>query len=654
MKRLLTFFFCVSIVLTAWGTEYTIGGGGTTYSNQVNQVPIAIGPMMSYSFTQQLYLASELTTAGASAGSIESISFTYEGSTSLNNATRTIEVWMRNVSISAFSSNYGYGKSNTDKSAGTLCYSGYVTIPTTAHESYTITLDSPFEWDGHSNIIVTLNDKTGTVAHNYARYHKTYAATNRGVYATNSSSVYNAADAYNISITKASYIPVITFSFAAASSVLEPTSPTATGIERFSATLGWTAAAGADSYEVRYGTSSGSLGDATNVGNVTSYELSGLEESTTYYYQIRTKKGDDYSDWTAEANFTTLNHTHNTITFNKWNYSGTLPIEAGNYYLAHDVTLSTDWDPGENINLCLNGHTVNMGSSYGLINGNITVAIYDEEAGEGKITSSNSTQTLLASGNFTNLFVYANIENTGGGRAIIAANGATASKDAPIALLESANNAALLAENEGIMINAAMTRSFTSAQYNTICLPFEVSNATLQYMFGSGYDLEEFDHASFDGDELSLSFNKVTSLTAGKPYLLKPAISVTNPTFEGVTIGATAPADQTSDTYISFHGVFSPTSLEGGNKNILFLGANDELFWPASTGNLKGFRAYFEVKGEARKAARARAVFGGHEVPTGVESVQMSDISSQKIFRDGKLIIVRDGVEYDVLGQRVK
>ena len=224
-----------------------------------------------------------------------------------------------------------------------------------------------------------------------------------------------------------------------------------------------------------------------------------------------------------------------------------------------------------------------------------------------------------------------------------------------LALDENANNASLLAAYNGLITNVTMTRgALTNAQYNTFCLPFALSNAQLEEYFGAGYDLEEFVKSSLDGDVLDLTFNKVTSLVAGKPYLLKPYTNEPSLSFSDVTIAATSPADQESDTYISFHAVYSPTELEGGNRNLLFLGAGNELFWPESTGNLKGFRAYFEVKGAGMAAKRARIV-KKEDTATGIETItnDQSPVTN-KIIKDNQLFIIRDGKTYNAQGMRVE
>ena len=220
-----------------------------------------------------------------------------------------------------------------------------------------------------------------------------------------------------------------------------------------------------------------------------------------------------------------------------------------------------------------------------------------------------------------------------------------------LSLSESSNNTSI-GSNSGQLVNASFTRSLTSSQFNTFCLPFALSNAQLEEIFGAGYDLEEFVSSEIVGEELVLSFNKVTSLEAGKPYLLQPSVDVANPAFEGVTITAIAPVDQEDDTYISFHGVFNPTELTGDNKNLLFLGAGNELFWPAATGNLKGFRAYFEVKGDAKKAKAARIVKKEDQTQA-IDNIENPNPAQKRIF-NGQLVIEKNGTFYNAQGQIVK
>lgn len=223
-----------------------------------------------------------------------------------------------------------------------------------------------------------------------------------------------------------------------------------------------------------------------------------------------------------------------------------------------------------------------------------------------------------------------------------------------LALNENADNISAISAYDGLTTNVTMTRSLTNAQYNTFCLPFSLDASQMTTAFGAGYDLEELTDVTYDGEVLGLVFTQRDELEAGKPYLLQPANNVSNPSFTGVEIDASTPSDGLDNTFIEFHGVYSPTELTGGNKNLLFLGAGNELFWPSSTGDLKGFRAYFEVKGSAQKAVRARIV-KKEDTATGIDQITNDQLPiTNKFLRNGELLILRDGKTYNAQGMLVE
>ena len=82
--------------------------------------------------------------------------------------------------------------------------------------------------------------------------------------------------------------------------------------------------------------------------------------------------------------------------------------------------------------------------------------------------------------------------------------------------------------------------------------------------------------------------------------------NVVNPTFEDVTIVSGTTTKTTE--YANFMPVMNPTSLTGGDKSILFVTGGDKLTYPSSTGNINGFRAYFQL----------------HDLPTEARSFAMS------------------------------
>ena len=94
-------------------------------------------------------------------------------------------------------------------------------------------------------------------------------------------------------------------------------------------------------------------------------------------------------------------HTHasgtdgENIQFKPWTSTDSLPYEAGSYYLTDDVTLDIPWwVPDGTVNLCLNGKTITQTGSDSVIyiDRDAALNLYDEEAGEGRITGGYATQ----------------------------------------------------------------------------------------------------------------------------------------------------------------------------------------------------------------------------------------------------------------------
>jgi hypothetical protein len=69
--------------------------------------------------------------------------------------------------------------------------------------------------------------------------------------------------------------------------------------------------------------------------------------------------------------------------------------ESGNYYLTTDVELSSDWKIDEEVNLCLNGHSITSENGYTIVNYNGILNLTDCQGGEDvKIVSVDNAGTF--------------------------------------------------------------------------------------------------------------------------------------------------------------------------------------------------------------------------------------------------------------------
>ena len=140
--------------------------------------------------------------------------------------------------------------------------------------------------------------------------------------------------------------------------------------------------------------------------------------------------------------------------------------------------------------------------------------------------------------------------------------------------------------------------------------------------FGEGTKVTEY--ASTDGT--TLNFTEATAITAGVPYLIKPATTTANPAIEGVTIAA-GDAQEEGSTY-KFIGIYSPKAL-ATNGTELFIGTDSKLYSPAADKNtINGMRAYLKVPA-GTEGARLN-ILG--EMVTAIDGVSLNGNDEVKVF----------------------
>jgi hypothetical protein len=148
---------------------------------------------------------------------------------------------------------------------------------------------------------------------------------------------------------------------------------------------------------------------------------------------------------------------------------------------------------------------------------------------------------------------------------------------------------------------------YKDGAWNTLVLPFSLASltgtplegATVMELDTEGtYDTDK--KTGLDGTTLYLYFKNATSITAGKPYIVRwgtpesnPGGTITDPVFNGVTVDNTN-RDATF-TGGSFKGTYAPMSWDAEDRSILFLGEDNQLHWPLAGANINACRAYFQL-----------------------------------------------------------
>ena len=166
-------------------------------------------------------------------------------------------------------------------------------------------------------------------------------------------------------------------------------------------------------------------------------------------------------------------------------------------------------------------------------------------------------------------------------------------------LLDEDSPVKLLYEYDGrktASVTLAGRTIYRDGTWNTLCLPFDVADFTGTPLEGAV--VETLASSAFDAEtgRLTLNFtDPLTSVEAGKPYIVKwngDQEDIYEPTFYGVTINYVHDTNVETDV-VTFHGLCSSMKYFEENRSILYLGANNTLYYPSGAFTIGSFRALF-------------------------------------------------------------
>ena len=185
-----------------------------------------------------------------------------------------------------------------------------------------------------------------------------------------------------------------------------------------------------------------------------------------------------------------------------------------------------------------------------------------------------------------------------------------------LALSETTDNSAALTEWDGYEADVTLTRTLSAGSWNTFAAPFSTA-------IPDGWTVKELTSATFADGTLTLNFANAASIEAGKPYLVKVTANtdLSAAPFTGAIVSKDAQPFTSTD--VDFIPTLGATTIpDGDTKAVLFLAANNTLLNPSALpADMKGFRAYFQLKGETASLARAFSMNFGDGETTGIMAI---------------------------------
>ena len=203
-------------------------------------------------------------------------------------------------------------------------------------------------------------------------------------------------------------------------------------------------------------------------------------------------------------------------------------------------------------------------------------------------------------------------------------------------------------------VNVRVLRTISAGNWNTICLPFSMSEAQVKTAFGDDVLLGDFVRYDTQEDALenitgiNVVFTSATAIEANHPYIIKVSSDITNFTVNGVDISS-----DEDEAYTEFNngktgtkkvifGTFNGTLHAGLTlaDNQIFL-ADNKLWYSKGLTTIKAFRAYFDFEDVLASVASSAPLF--------ISYMNTTSINEMKINERMK----NDGNYYDLQGRKV-
>lgn len=298
-----------------------------------------------------------------------------------------------------------------------------------------------------------------------------------------------------------------------------------------------------------------------------------------------------------------------------------------------------------------------VGSDYGKYNLIIKDAqnntLYDEYKGlqnSGSVTHSN---IVLVAGDYT--IEVANVNS--GSVGYITNIAATAAEGYFILNDNKTDDGSIAAADydaSNTTYNVLLKRSFTAGRYYTLCVPFDSYDSELTSKFGAGYEVWKMVSAEQVGEEINLNFEQIAGndFAAGTPYIIKTTIDVENPVFSDKKVRNYTYNNTKSFTAADFVGTFYKSEIPAGENNLYL--QNNELFYNETNNTpIKGMRAWIRIKSSSPGAAPKARIVLRENVTTDIDLVN-GENETIKTIENGQLVIIRDGIRYNVMGVKIQ
>ena len=195
-------------------------------------------------------------------------------------------------------------------------------------------------------------------------------------------------------------------------------------------------------------------------------------------------------------------------------------------------------------------------------------------------------------------------------------------------------------------VDVNVQRTVRGGAWNTICLPFNMTDVQISQVFGSDAKVADFTGCETvkSGNKvigIKVQFTQVSEMIAHHPYILKSTneISENGFTVNGVDIVRMTDSGtpQTGSDGNLFIGVYAPIANLGSTDNPVAFISSNKFYYATGNSSLKGFRGYFDFKDlkdyiSGLTAASNLSFFVDGEEATSIDGVTTTNLPVEGVY----------------------
>ena len=191
----------------------------------------------------------------------------------------------------------------------------------------------------------------------------------------------------------------------------------------------------------------------------------------------------------------------------------------------------------------------------------------------------------------------------------------------------------------GKEVNVELSRPIASGQWNTLCVPFNMSADQIESVFGAGTSVAVFSNAEND----VVNFSTANEITAGIPCILYPANTVNKISLSNIPLKNFLAPGSVKSTDYTFVGTLATTSPAG---TIFYFANGNQIKKLTADGSIKAFRAYFASNGQEARLFSVDGIITA--INTIKDEIQPDNtpaynISGQRVSKNYKGIVIKNG-----------